>query len=306
VKHPRVLALTAATLGAAAVLTAATLDVSGHDVSGHDARRAAAAAPLTPAPVTLTVAPAAPPPPELPDPAVVRAAATRARTDTGLTPRALQPLALPRWATAPTESRHPSVAPVGDALLVSSTPGGSSTTTLQAQTYKDAPLVLLELGRQSTPDGVAWVKVLLPRRPNGSTGFVRATDVHQRSTPWSIQVHQAQHAVLVFYGTTLVENLPAAVGAPATFTPNGLFFVDVIVDTGNPAGAYGKWILGLNGYSEVYDTFGDGDALIALHGTNATGSLGHSVSHGCVRLPNAEAAALAHLVPLGTPVQIST
>lgn len=46
---------------------------------------------------------------------------------------------------------------------------------------------------------------------------------------------------------------------------------------------------------------GDG---YALHGTNKPETIGHSVSHGCVRLRNDDIALLYQIVPMGTPVFI--
>jgi L,D-transpeptidase catalytic domain len=42
----------------------------------------------------------------------------------------------------------------------------------------------------------------------------------------------------------------------------------------------------------------------ALHGTNNPASIGHSVSHGCIRLRNEDIAKLYEMVPVGTPVYI--
>ncbi|HEY7235988.1 MAG TPA: L,D-transpeptidase [Gemmatimonadaceae bacterium] len=58
-------------------------------------------------------------------------------------------------------------------------------------------------------------------------------------------------------------------------------------------------------YKGVLGTFrlnlGDG---YALHGTDAPYSIGHSVSHGCVRLRNEDIETLFNIVPVGTPVFI--
>jgi hypothetical protein len=252
--------------------------------------------PVAPAPTT--------PAGELPPTEPVATAMAAAKADTGVAAKPFIQLKVPSWAVVPTEARHHAVRPVGQSLTVAASAGGPVARTYQKTTVKDAPLALLELARQTGPDGAEWVKVLLPERPNGTFGWVKAADTRQTETPWSVDVHQAQHQLLVWYGKTLVKQWTVAVGAPATFTPNGLFFVDVVVNTGNPGGAYGKWIVGLNGFSEVYDQFGDGDALIGIHGTNVPSSLGKSVSHGCVRSPNPEVATMARLLPLGTPVHI--
>ncbi|HKO16127.1 MAG TPA: L,D-transpeptidase [Gemmatimonadaceae bacterium] len=58
-------------------------------------------------------------------------------------------------------------------------------------------------------------------------------------------------------------------------------------------------------YKGVLGTFrlnlGDG---YALHGTDDPSSIGHSVSHGCVRLRNEDIETLFNMVPLGTAVYI--
>ena len=41
-----------------------------------------------------------------------------------------------------------------------------------------------------------------------------------------------------------------------------------------------------------------------IHGTDETWSIGHAVSHGCVRMRIADVEALYPLVPLGTPVYV--
>lgn len=58
-------------------------------------------------------------------------------------------------------------------------------------------------------------------------------------------------------------------------------------------------------YPDVLGThrlkLGDG---YALHGTNQPQTIGHSVSHGCVRLRNEDISRLYEIVPVGTPVYI--
>jgi lipoprotein-anchoring transpeptidase ErfK/SrfK len=43
----------------------------------------------------------------------------------------------------------------------------------------------------------------------------------------------------------------------------------------------------------------------AIHGTNAPGSVGHFVSHGCIRMYNADITDLFDRVPLGATVVVS-
>ncbi len=246
-----------------------------------------------------TTAPAAPAPPT----AAMTAARQVAGTEGAGTPPVLAPIGQPGYAKEPPAAS--SVAPVRSTLAVSATPGGRPVVRLSDPTDKGAPLHLLVLDHGTGP-ATGWDRVALEQRPNGTYGWVRAADVTETADPWRVTVLQGRHRVLVWYAHSLMADQPAAVGASATPTPYGVTYVDVLVDTGNPAGAYGRWILGLAAHSDVYQTFGaqNGDALIGLHGTDETDSIGHSVSHGCIRLPNAFAAELAHVIPLGTRVSI--
>jgi lipoprotein-anchoring transpeptidase ErfK/SrfK len=43
---------------------------------------------------------------------------------------------------------------------------------------------------------------------------------------------------------------------------------------------------------------------VGIHGTNDPSAIGHPVSHGCIRLPNAVMARLFARTPAGTPILI--
>jgi hypothetical protein len=63
-------------------------------------------------------------------------------------------------------------------------------------------------------------------------------------------------------------------------------------------------VFGLSGFSDVLTSFGGGEGVIGIHGTNAPGKLGSNVSHGCVRVDNVTITKMARSLPLGTPVEI--
>ena len=95
-----------------------------------------------------------------------------------------------------------------------------------------------------------------------------------------------------------------AVGAPASPTPRGRFFlrerVRVIDAATSP---YGPLAFGLNGFSR-YRTDWLGGGQLAIHGTNEPAAIGRRVSNGCVRLRNADILRLGRLVGVGTPVLV--
>lgn len=149
-----------------------------------------------------------------------------------------------------------------------------------------------------------WLQVLLPARPNGLTGWVRRADVTLSQVRYRVRVSLASREVMVYRDDLEVLRTSAAIGSPATPTPTGLFFLTDVVQVAADQPGYGPFALGLSGHSPVLARFGDGDAQIAVHGSDTPASLGQTISHGCVRISNAQIRQLAQLLPLGTPVEI--
>lgn len=149
-----------------------------------------------------------------------------------------------------------------------------------------------------------WLQVLLPVRPNGSTAWVRRSELTLTKVRHRVRVSLAARQLVVYRGEQELFRTTAAVGADATPTPTGLYFVTDVVRTSSQQAAYGPYALGLSGHSPVLERFADGDAQIAVHGTSQPRALGQAVSKGCVRIGNSAISRLAKELPLGTPVQI--
>ncbi len=158
--------------------------------------------------------------------------------------------------------------------------------------------------QQREQAGRRWIQVLLPRRPNESTGWIRGDQVRLVALSRQVEVDLSARTLSLFQGDRLVRRVPVAVGRPGTPTPTGRFFITIKLRPPEISRVYGNWALGLSGYSDVLDQFGTGNGQIALHGTSDLAQLGRAVSHGCVRLDNAAITNLARLLPLGTPVTI--
>jgi L,D-transpeptidase catalytic domain len=149
-----------------------------------------------------------------------------------------------------------------------------------------------------------WVRVLVPIRPNGTVGWVRAADVTLSTVAHRVVIELSSRTLTVERGGQVIARESVAVGTGGTPTPDGLFYVKEVVPQANPRGGLGPVALGLSGYSEVLFSFAGGSGVIGLHGTNAPGSIGRSVSHGCIRISNETIVTLAKTLPLGTPVEI--
>jgi lipoprotein-anchoring transpeptidase ErfK/SrfK len=150
-----------------------------------------------------------------------------------------------------------------------------------------------------------WVRVKLPVRPNGSTGWVRSDEVRLETLDRQVTVDLAARELTVWVDGAVDRVIEVAIGSTVNPTPTGSFYVVDKLDTANAGGAYGPYALGLSAHSDTLSEFGGGDGQIGIHGTNDPSSLGHAVSHGCVRLPNDAITHLATELPLGTPVVIS-
>jgi lipoprotein-anchoring transpeptidase ErfK/SrfK len=149
-----------------------------------------------------------------------------------------------------------------------------------------------------------WVQVLLPIRPNGTTGWIKTTDVRVTPNKFHIVIERGAHQITVYDGEKVMIQEPVAVGADETPTPTGNYYLRVLLKAPNPNTVYGPYAYGLSGHSEVLTTFNGGDGELGIHGNNDASVLGKSVTHGCVRMSNDSITRLAGILPLGTPVQI--
>lgn len=180
--------------------------------------------------------------------------------------------------------------PVDDAAVVSELP---------ATTTFGSPRALLVLDEA---DG--WVRVQVPARPNGASGWIPVDAVDLVTSHLRVLVDLTARRLAVYEDDRVVLSTPVAIGAPEAPTPTGTFALVDLLQTTDGSGPYGPFALGLGGYSETFSEFAGGDGQIGIHGTDDPSSIGQAVSHGCVRVPNEVAARLAGLLPLGTPVTI--
>jgi L,D-transpeptidase catalytic domain len=163
-----------------------------------------------------------------------------------------------------------------------------------------APLVFLVKSR-----GRGWEKVYLPIRPDGATGWVKDRHVSLAWNPYSLQARLRRHELVLRKNGRVAARFPAAVGRSVLPTPTGRYYLVELLKQPNPNGAYGPYAFGTSAFSRVLYHFGGGPGQIGIHGTDEHGSIGHSVSHGCIRLRNRDIVRLAHLLPLGTPITIT-
>lgn len=186
-------------------------------------------------------------------------------------------------------------------------PGRRSTvTTVRAvRPITGGPTVLPLIGTTTSTAGARWLRVMLPGRPNGMTGWIKQLGTVQSTTGWRLVVQTSRRQVLVYHYGRLIRSFAAIVGKPETPTPRGQFFVEesVRMPPGSPGAPFA---LALSARSNVLQEFEGGPGQIALHGlANLGGRLGTAISHGCVRLSNQDIAWLATRIEPGVPVRIT-
>lgn len=150
-----------------------------------------------------------------------------------------------------------------------------------------------------------WLRVRLPGRPNGHTGWIKAQGTVAHTTQWHLVVRTATRRVYVYHDGKKVKSFLAVVGKPSTPTPHGQFFIEESIalkstDVGAP------FALALSARSGVFREFDGGPGQVALHGLdNVGGVLGTAASHGCIRLADSSMRWLVYRVGPGVPVTIT-
>jgi len=107
---------------------------------------------------------------------------------------------------------------------------------------------------------------------------------------YRIIVDLSERRLYLLDGDTVERAFPVGVGKIATQTPSGEY--TIVNKVPNPGGPFGVLWMGLS------------KPHYGIHGTNNPSSIGHYVSHGCIRMYNQDVLALSAKVPIGTRVSI--
>ena len=174
------------------------------------------------------------------------------------------------------------------------------------------PVAVLPIRELSNPTWVpvvqsrpGWDRVLLPARPNRSTGwiFLDGSGLQTAYSAYRIEIDVAAYRMTVLDRGRRLGSWTVAVGRPATPTPTGRTFLLASVAPRHPT--YSPLILPLGVHSHTLSRFGGGPGTVGLHGWPDPAVFGHAVSHGCVRVPPAALRILSR-IPLGSPVAITS
>jgi len=165
------------------------------------------------------------------------------------------------------------------------------------------PEIYMALAQTTDQDGRQWIKIRVPMRPNGKTGWVPRDALgrfHVNHDHLIVNRHTLR--AKLYSGKRLIWSSPVGVGKPSTPTPGGRFYIRERIKALQHNTIYGPYAFGTSDYSTLSEWPGGG--IVGIHGTNEPKLIPGRPSHGCIRLPNNKVTQLWHLLPLGTPVRV--
>jgi L,D-transpeptidase-like protein len=200
---------------------------------------------------------------------------------------------LSRWAYPANHARVRS-RPTGHARTVA---------TLHWLTEDNLPEIYLVLASWRDSHHNAWVKIRVPKRPNGVTGWVPRRALRPYTAVRTfLDLNRSTLRLTLYRSGKPVMSAHVGIGSGANPTPRGHFYIrEKFRVAGAPV--YGPFALGTSAYAP-HLTDWPGGGVVGLHGTNEPGLIPGRPSHGCIRLRNEKITRLYRLVPRGTPLHI--
>ncbi len=181
--------------------------------------------------------------------------------------------------------------------------GGKPVARLAVSTPDQTPNMLLIIDRESDSRGRVWVKARLPVLPNGTTGWVpRKAIGGYRSVHTRLVVSLSRFRATLLRDGRPVMRADIGVGMDQWPTPRGRFYIRNKLERYRSA-FYGPLAFGTSARSAVLTDW-PGGGFVGIHGTNQPELLPGRVSHGCIRMRNADIVRLGRLMPVGTPMEV--
>jgi L,D-transpeptidase-like protein len=167
-----------------------------------------------------------------------------------------------------------------------------------ASTPERTANIVLVTGATRSAVGL-WV----PIRADGVTGWVPRDSLGgYEAVDTRLVVDTIALTATLLRANRVVFRAAIGVGTAVAPTPTGSFYVRNRL-TRYRSAFYGPVAFGTSARTRLTDWPAGG--FVGIHGTNRPDLLPGRVSHGCIRLRNADMLALARLMPVGTPVEIT-
>jgi hypothetical protein len=188
--------------------------------------------------------------------------------------------------------------PAGKTIALRTRPGGRVLARVAARTEFGSAQTLAVAAKKGE-----WLAVRSPALGNTRLGWVSARSMRLLHRPLSLEVDLSRRELLVRDGKSVVHRISVAIGAPATPTPPGQFYVTDKLRGANFGPYYGCCIIALSGRQPSLPRGWSGGDRLAIHGS-PTPTWGHASTNGCLHAAERDLRYLMKTVPLGTRVVI--
>jgi hypothetical protein len=196
-------------------------------------------------------------------------------------------------------------APVRAAAVARSAPDGGAPVVARVgtRTPEDTTNIVLVLGRQADRAGRLWVQARLATLPNSRTGWLpRSALGGYGSVQTRLVVDLRRLTATLLRAGKPILRARVGVGQARWPTPRGEFYVRNRL-TRFASATYGPLAFGTSARSTHLTDWPDG-GFIGIHGTDQPQLIPGRISHGCIRMRNADILALGRLMPVGTPLTV--
>jgi hypothetical protein len=175
--------------------------------------------------------------------------------------------------------------------------------TVAKRTPEGTSNIVLVLGRKTDETGRLWIHIRLPVLPNHLTAWIPRSALGGYGVVGTHLIVDLERLTATLYrNRRQIFRADIGGGQGAWPTPKGQFYIRNKL-TGYSSPMYGPLAFGTSARSNVLTDWPAG-GYIGIHGTDRPELLPGRVSHGCIRLRNADILRLAELMPVGTPLTI--
>jgi lipoprotein-anchoring transpeptidase ErfK/SrfK len=175
--------------------------------------------------------------------------------------------------------------------------------TVPTRTPEGTRNIVAVLGHAQDRAGRPWVRVRLAVLPNGTTGWMpRGALGGYGTVNTRLDINLRKLRATLLRAGRPVLRAPIGAGMAGWPTPRGRFYIrNRLTRYSSPT--YGPVAFGTSARSAVATDWPAG-GFVGIHGTDQAYLVPGRVSHGCIRMRNADILALARRMPIGTPVTI--
>jgi hypothetical protein len=175
--------------------------------------------------------------------------------------------------------------------------------TVAKRTPEGTSNVVFVLGRKTDETGRLWIHIRLPVLPNNLTAWIPRSALGGYGVVRTHLIVDLERLTATLYrNRRQIFRADIGGGQGAWPTPKGQFYIRNKL-TGYSSPMYGPLAFGTSARSNVLTDWPAG-GYIGIHGTDRPELLPGRISHGCIRLRNADILRLAELMPVGTPLTI--